>query len=136
MKQAIIILGIIGSLGTFVWGLKWFNDYSEFKYNFPDKDSSVIVARPGSVNSAIAEYESTGHASYFLLVGSLLSIMAVLMLKRLGKLSAVILLAAALTPVIFVPKSIVIMSILLLASLLIFILKPVKERTERNIPSF
>jgi hypothetical protein len=37
MKHPIIILGIIGSLGTFAWGLKCFSDYAEYKYDLPKK---------------------------------------------------------------------------------------------------
>jgi hypothetical protein len=127
MKQAIIILGIIGSLGTFAWGLKWFSDYSAYKYEVTDKNGTFLQSR----NSAIDDYENTGQASYFLMVGSLLSVIAVLMLKKFGKFSAIILLIAAISPVIFVPESILITSILLLAGILIFVLKPVK--TARGI---
>jgi hypothetical protein len=122
MKQAIIILGIIGSLGTFAWGLKWFSDYSAYKYELSDKTGT----NNQQMNSAITEYENTGQASYFLMVGSLFSVIAVLMLKKFGRFSAIILLIAAISPVIFVPRSIMITSILLLAGILIFILKPVK----------
>jgi hypothetical protein len=126
MKQAIIILGIIGSLGTFTWGLKWFSDYSAYKYELTDKNGTFLSSSDSSTNRAITEYENTGQASYFLMVGSLLSVIAVLMLKKFGKFSAIILLVAAISPVIFVPESILITSILLLAGILIFILKPVK----------
>jgi hypothetical protein len=134
MKTAIIILGIIGSLGTFVWGLKWFSDYSEYKYDLIDEHSSIIVNsyNTAGVNSAISDYEKTGQASYFLMIGSLLSIVAVFMLKKFGKFSAFILLAAGLSPVIFVPSSIVITSILLLAGILIFIFKSEKRSPETN----
>jgi hypothetical protein len=128
MKQAIIILGIIGSLGTFTWGLKWFSDYSAYKYELADKNRSFSAASSVPINIAIADYEKTGQASYFLIVGSILSIMAVLMLKRFGKFSAVILFMAAISPVIFVPESIMVTSILLLAGILIFILKPGKAK--------
>jgi hypothetical protein len=137
MKQAIIILGIIGSLGTFAWGLKWFSDYSEYKYDLPEKNRTGINSfRSDEVNSAIADYEKTGKASYFLMIGSLLSIVAVVMLKKFGKFSALILLSAALSPVIFVPRSIVITSILLLAGILIFIFKSEKRRPETNFSNF
>jgi hypothetical protein len=137
MKQAIIILGIIGSLGTFAWGLKWFSDYAEYKYDLPENNSSVINSfSSDKVNSAIIDYEKTGQASYFLMIGSLLSIVAVLMLKKFGKFSAFILLAAALSPVIFVPRSIVITSILLVAGILIFIFKSGKRRPETNFSNY
>jgi hypothetical protein len=126
MKQAIIILGIIGSLGAFAWGFKWFSDYSAYKYEVTDKNGTFLSNSSQYRNSAIAEYENTGQASYFLMVGSLFSVIAVLMLKKFGKFSAIILLVAAISPVIFVPESILITSILLLAGILIFILKPVK----------
>jgi hypothetical protein len=127
MKQAIVILGIIGSLGTFTWGLKWFSDYSAYKYEVADKNVS-FPARNESVNIAIADYERTGQASYFLIVGSLLSVIAVLMLKKFGKFSAVILFITAISPVIFVPESIMVTSILLFAGILIFIVKPGKAK--------
>jgi hypothetical protein len=137
MKQAIMILGIIGSLGTFAWGLKWFSDYSEFRYDMPEKNRSLINAiSPHEVNTAISDYEKIGQASYFLMIGSLFSVIAVLMLKKFGKLSAFILLTAALSPVIFVPRSIVITSILLLAGILIFILKAEKPQRETKFSNF
>lgn len=137
MKHAIIILGVIGSLGTFAWGLKWFSDYMEYKYDLTEKNISVINSYSSDhVNSAIADYEKTGRASYLLMIGSLLSIVAVIMMKKFGKLSALILMVTALSPVIFVPRSIAITSILLLAGILIFILKSEKRGTETNFGNF
>ena len=137
MKHAIIILGIIGSLGTFAWGLKWFSDYAEYKYDLPEnRNSSFNTPGGDQINSAIADYEKTGQASYFLMIGSLFSIAAVLMMKKLGKLTAFILLGAALSPVIFVPRSIVITSILLLAGILVFIFKSEKRSPETNFGNF
>jgi hypothetical protein len=136
MKHAIIILGIIGSLGALGWGLKWFSDYAEFKSELLEKNNYGMNSYRSEVNSAVADYERTGQASCFLIIGSLVSIAAVLMMKKLGKLSALILLTAALLPVIFVPRTIVITSILLLAGILIFIFKSEKGRPKTNFGDF
>jgi hypothetical protein len=58
------------------------------------------------------------------------------MMKKPGKLTASILPGAALSPVIFVPRSIVITSILLLAGILVFIFKSEKQSAEINLVIF
>jgi hypothetical protein len=126
MKIAVMILGILGALAVGGLGAKWVSDY--------EKNKETIVAmtklahsfgggKTTDVDDAIKGVERTKTAGYIMIVGGLLALAAAIAVGKLGKISAAVMLVAAIAPAVLAPLSLVASFLLILAGILAFFVK-------------
>lgn len=127
MKITTLILGILGVLTSLGLGATWYTDYNEYK----DKMAQISSASEkigGDVNQTVsslsADFENLGNASIVLLVGSLLGLIATLLVFKKSKITAIVLVIIALAPVLFSAKALVGTFLFLLAGVFAFFVKP------------
>lgn len=126
MKIAVIVLGILGSVSAFGLGAIWFSDYDKNK-EVLEQGKALAGSNPellATIDSAV----SAGRASYLLLVGAILAIVATFMVSKFGKKAAIALIVIALAPAVLAPKALAGTFFILLAGILAFMIKP-KEAT-------
>ncbi|HEV2841101.1 MAG TPA: hypothetical protein VGW39_07250 [Chthoniobacterales bacterium] len=111
-----LILGILGGLIAGFLGMKWMGDADSLK-------TSIEAARKLGAN--MAELDKMVTASYMLIGAMLAGIVGgILAMMGRGKIAALLMLAGALLPAIWVPKSLVFTCILLLGGIVSFFAKP------------
>lgn len=116
MRIAAFILAILGGLAAAALGMTWLSDAAELQ------DQLALAEAAGvSVDSIIT-------AGWLLIAALFLGIGGgVLALMRKGKIAAPVLIASAVVPAIFEPKSLVFSFLLIIAGLLALGAKPKAE---------
>ncbi|MFL5730898.1 MAG: hypothetical protein ACJ75J_15525 [Cytophagaceae bacterium] len=122
MKIAIIVLGILGSISSFGLGSIWFSDYNKSK-DILEQGKALAGSNP-ELLASIEGAESAGRASYLLLIGGLLALVATFMVPKLGKKAAIALVVIALAPAVLAPKALAGTFFILVAGILAFLAKP------------
>jgi len=111
-----LILGILGGLAAGFLGMKWMGDAESMK-------GQIELARKMGVN--MAELDKMLTASYMLLGAMVAGIVGgVLAMMGKGKIAALLMLAGAILPAIWVPKSLIFTCLLLLGGIVSFFAKP------------
>ncbi len=111
-----LILGILGGLLAGFLGMKWMGDADSLK-------GQIEVARKMGVN--MAELDKMATASYMLIGAMVAGIVGgILAMMGKGKIAALLMLAGAILPAIWAPKSLVFTCILLLGGIVSFFAKP------------
>jgi hypothetical protein len=116
MRIAGLILGILGGLAAGFLGMKWMGDANSLK-------GQIEVVRKMGVN--MDELDKMATASY-LLIGAMVAgiVGGILAMMGKGKIAAWLMLAGAILPAIWAPKSLVFTCILLLGGIVGFFAKP------------
>lgn len=116
MRIAGLILGILGGLAAGFLGMKWMGDADSLK-------GQIEVARKMGVN--MAELDKMATASYMLIGAMVAGIVGgILAMMGKGRIAALLMLAGAILPAIWAPKSLVFTCILLLGGIVSFFAKP------------
>jgi hypothetical protein len=111
-----LILGILGGLAAGFLGMKWMGDANHLK-------ASIDFARKMGVN--MAELDKMATASYMLIGAMVAGIVGgILAFMGRGKIAAVLMLAGAILPAIWAPKSLIFTCLLLLGGIVSFFIKP------------
>lgn len=116
MRMLGLILGILGGVLAGFLGMKWLGDADSMK-------GQIAIARSAGVN--MADLDKMVTAAYMLIgamgagiVGGILAMMGK------GKIAALLMLAGAILPAIWVPKALIFTCILLLGGIVSFFAKP------------
>jgi hypothetical protein len=132
MRGIVLLLGLLGAVGSGFLGYKWYSDAND-----PEYKAKIELARslaeamdkenvPGNEEgkASIAEYERSVKAAYFLLAGLPLGIAgAVLAFLGRPKSGAALLLVAVIGPAVLNWRSLVFTFPLLIAGILCFLVK-------------
>ena len=111
-----LILGILGGLAAGFLGMKWMGDANHLK-------ASIDAARKMGVN--MAEVDKMATAAYMLIGAMVAGIVGgILAMMGRGKIAALLMLAGAIVPAIWVPKSLIFTCLLLLGGIVSFFAKP------------
>jgi hypothetical protein len=111
-----LILGILGGLAAGFLGMKWMGDAESLK-------TSIEAARKLGAN--MADLDKVATASH-VLIGSMVAgiVGGILAMMGKGKIAALLMLAGAIVPAIWVPKSLVFTFLLVLGGIVCFFIKP------------
>lgn len=121
MRIAVIILVIIGTLSSLGLGIKWVSDFETYKSEIAaveDLKSDPDVAQ------ALKDMEKLRNCAYSLIAGGIIALVSVFLIRKIGKIAAVIILACAIIPAIFAPISLVFTFFFIIAGILAFFVKP------------
>ncbi len=111
-----LILGILGGLLAGCLGWKWLDDANHAK-------AMLDVARSAGVN--MAELDKTVMAGRMLIGSALAGIVGgILALMGKGKIAALLMLAGAIVPAIWAPKSLIFSFLLIIGGIVCFFVKP------------
>lgn len=111
-----LILGILGGLAAGFLGMKWMGDAESLK-------GQIELARKMGVN--MAELDKMATASYMLIGAMVAGIVGgILAMMGKGKIAALLMLAGAILPAIWAPKSLVFTCLLLVGAIVSFFAKP------------
>lgn len=111
-----LILGILGGVGAGLLGMKWMGDADSLK-------ASIEAARKLGAN--MAELDKLATASY-MLIGAMVAgiIGGILAMMGKGKIAALLMLAGAILPAIWAPRSLVGTFLLVIGGIVCFFVKP------------
>jgi hypothetical protein len=116
MRIAGLILGILGGLAAGFLGMKWMGDANSLK-------GQIEVVRKMGVN--MDELDKMATASYMLIGAMVAGILGgILAMMGKGRIAALLMLAGAILPAIWAPKSLVFTCILVLGGIVSFFAKP------------
>lgn len=116
MRITGLILGILGGLVAGFLGMKWMGAAESLK-------GQIELARKMGVN--MAEVDKMVTASYMLIGAMVAGIVGgVLAFMGRGKIAALLMLAGAIVPAIWAPKSLIFTCLLLLGGIVSFFAKP------------
>lgn len=111
-----LILGILGGLIAGFLGMKWMGDADSLQ-------ASIEAARKLGAN--MSDLDKMVTASYMLISAMVAGIVGgILAMMGKGKIAALLMLAGAILPAIWAPKSLVFTCILLLGGIVSFFAKP------------
>jgi hypothetical protein len=121
MKIATIIIVIIGVLATAGLGVYWVTDYNSAK---EDIATLSKLDMGDEVQSLLDDAEKQKNSGYALMIGAALSLVAVLLIGKLKKISAILILIAAIAPAIIYPNALIATFLLIIGGILAFFVKP------------
>lgn len=111
-----LILGILGGLLVGFLGMKWLGDADKLK-------TQIALMRSAGAN--MAELDKMIMASYMMIGAMVAGIVGgILAMMGKGKIAALLMLAGAILPAIWAPKSLIVTWILLLGAIVSFFAKP------------
>lgn len=111
-----LILGILGGLAAGFLGMKWMGDADSLK-------ASIEAARKMGAN--MAELDKVATASHMLIGAMVAGIVGgILAMMGKGKIAALLMLAGAIVPAIWVPKSLIFTFLLIIGGIVCFFIKP------------
>lgn len=121
MRIAVIILVIIGTIASIGLGIKWISDFDTYKTEIAaveDLKSDPDVAQ------ALEDMEKLKTCAYALIACGIIALVSVFLIGKIGKISAVIILASAIVPAIFEPVTLAFTFFFVIAGILAFFVKP------------
>lgn len=122
MRVAVIILVVIGSLLTMSLGAKWIFDYNDGQQAIQElQESAKSLGVDASALDDIEKYKTDG---YILIVCGLVALVSVFLIKKVGKLTAVIMLLAGIAPAFADPAALIFSFFVILGGVLCFFVKP------------
>ncbi len=129
MRIAITIIVIIGVLTSMGLGLYWVNDYNDYKSQI-EEISSTADDLGVDVKDELNALEKIKNCGYVLAVGGILSLIAVILIGKLKKISAIVFLLAAIVPAILTPASLLGTFMLIVGGILALFYKPKAQAAE------
>lgn len=122
MRVAVSIIVIIGALLTAALGIKWISDYN---------DNKAVIQQTldgsGLDESDIPELKDLKdmvNAAYVMVACGIIAFISVFFIKKLGKITTLILLASGIVPIIMESDSLIVTFLILLGGVLSFFVKP------------
>ncbi len=123
MRVAVIIIVILGALASIGLGAKWISDYNSLK-------SEVTAATDTAdelgidIKDELNDVKDLMNCAYALVVGGIVAVVSVILIGKLKKLSAVLILVSAIVPAVLSPLSLVATFLLIIGGILAFFVKP------------
>jgi hypothetical protein len=144
MRYAVLVLAVLGAVGSGYLGARWLHDYFTLKdkmeANMKLVDMYRALAASGGPNlsaqaggndqveAAYQQFQRAGKTAPFLLAGVVLALAGgILALARQPKSAAALLLLAAAGPAVLVPKSLIFTCCLLIAGVLCLFVRPAAD---------
>jgi len=128
MRIAITILVIISVLASIGLGVIWISDYNKYK----DQIDSVSQAADEwgvDIKNELNQVEKLKNCAYVLIAVGIISLLAVIFIGKLKKISAVIFLLSAIIPAIFALVTLLATALFIVGGILAFFYKP-KEKIQ------
>ncbi|HEY9061606.1 MAG TPA: hypothetical protein VIO64_14025 [Pseudobacteroides sp.] len=123
MRIAVIIIVILGSLVSAGLGAKWVSDYNGSKQELASL-SETSKELGLDISSEMKELEKARNCGYALILCGIIALISVFLLRRLGKISAIIIIITGIIPVFFTAITLVFTFMLILGGILGFFVKP------------
>ncbi len=130
MRVAITILVIISVLASVGLGVKWISDFNDYKDQI-EEASSTADDLGIDIKDELSQVEKLKTAAYALIAVGILSLIAVIFIGKLKKISAIIFLLSAIVPAIFSPVTLIATFLFVISAILAFIYKP-KVQTQQT----
>ena len=125
MKIAVIVVVILGALASFTLGVTWLSDFNDYKTEIAAvNEMSAETSSDPEFLKALQEVETLRNCAYALIACGIIALVAVFLMRKIGKIAAVILLATGIVPGIFSPMSLLFTSLLVIGGILAFFVKP------------
>ncbi len=123
MKIATIIIVILGVLAAIGLGIVWEADVNEAKQLLNDSG----LEQNAELKKVI---DSERNGGYALIAGGIVSLISVILLGKLKKISALLILISAVVPAIFDLRSFIATFLLIIGAILAFLYKPKAPASE------
>ncbi len=123
MKIATIIIVILGVLAAIGLGIVWEADVNEAKQLLNDSG----LEQNAELKKVI---DSERNGGYALIAGGIVSLISVILLGKLKKISALLILISAVVPAIFDLRSFIATFLLIIGAVLAFLYKPKAPASE------
>ncbi len=125
MKIAVIVVVILGALASFSLGVTWLSDFNEYKTELAAaNETSAEISSDPELSKALRDVETLRNCAYALIVCAIIALVAVFLMRRIGKIAAVIIVATGIVPAFFSPTSLLFTSLLVIGGILAFFVKP------------
>lgn len=125
MRIAITILVIIGIVLSIGLGAFWIVDYSSAKAEVEEAIASGDDFGLGDLmKEELEKYEDRKNSGPFIIGGGILSLIALILINKLKKISAAIFLLSAIVPAIIFPGSLLVTFLFIIGGILAFFYKP------------
>jgi hypothetical protein len=128
MKVATIIIVILGVLACIGLGIMWEIDVSEAAKLIDETNESLQVNINTEEVDAIISAEKNGAIALF--IGGAISLISVLLMGKLKKISALLILVSAIVPAIFNPGALLATFLLIIGAILAFFVKPKTQASQ------
>lgn len=127
MKVAVLILGLLGSFAFLLVGAGWLSDYNQHKNEIAGmKQTMAQLGASGVIEEQLKDLETHVRAAYAMIALGVLSLIASALVFKTSKIAGAILIVSVLVPAILLPKTLIFSSLLLIAGILAFAVKPKK----------
>ncbi len=131
MRIAITILVIIGIIASLALGVFWITDYNSAKAELDELTASGDDFGLGDVlKDELENYKSRKDCGPFMIGGGILSLIGLILINKLKKISAIIFLVSAIVPAILFPASLLGTFLFVISGILAFFYKP-KVQTQQ-----
>ncbi|MBI2339967.1 MAG: hypothetical protein HYU99_06345 [Deltaproteobacteria bacterium] len=125
MKIAALIIGLIGSLAALGLGSKWVTDYNKYESTIASMQQMADqMGAGGAMAESLASVGKLKNAGYALVGLGLLALLASILVFKLGKLSGLVMLIAAIVPGVLAPQAFVATAVLIVGGILALLTKP------------
>ena len=125
MKIATIILVILGAIASFALGITWLSDYNDYKTEISTVNEMLAgIGSDSDIAKDLKEVETMRNCAYALIACGFIALVAVFLMGKIGKIAAIIILAAGIVPAIFYLKALAFTFLLVIAGILAFFVKP------------
>lgn len=131
MKIAVTIIVILGALASFILGVTWLSDFNDYKTEMAAvNEMSTEINSDPEISKALQEVETLRNCAYALIACAIIALVTVFLIGKIGKIAAVIILAAGIVPAFFSPMSLLFTSLLVIGGILAFFVKPKVQAAE------
>lgn len=125
MKMAALIIGLLGSLAVLGLGAKWVSDFNKFEKTIAAIEKlSEQLGKSNKISASMAKVKRLKTAGYLMIILGIAALIGSILVLKMSKVSAIIMLAAAIIPGVLAPQSLVAGFLLIIAGILAFIAKP------------
>lgn len=128
MKIATTIIVILGVLAAIGLGVMWEIDVSEATKLINETNESMQVDVKTDEVDKIINAEKNGAIALF--AGGVISLISVLLIGKLKKISALLILVSAIVPAIFNPGALIATFLLIIGAILAFFVKPKTQASQ------
>ncbi|MBI4411413.1 MAG: hypothetical protein HY541_02890 [Deltaproteobacteria bacterium] len=123
MKVAALILGLLGSLAAVGLGSKWVTDYNKYESTIASMQELSEQMGSGVLADSLGEVKKLKNAGYALVGLGILAFLASVLVFKLGKLSGLVMLIAAIVPGVLAPQAFVATALLIVGGILALLAK-------------
>ncbi len=123
MKIAVLIIGILGSLTSLGLGGKWVSDASKYEKSIAQMEEMAGKMGPAARPPQLDELKRLVKSGWLMIGLGIVALIASILVFKIPKVSAILLLVAGIVPGILAPKAFVGTFLLIIAGMLAFFAK-------------